>query len=601
MPQVPYSGAPEVSSQLDPLPNPQVNTSIDAFGGAVAGAVSHVGEAMQGAGKELMARAIGFQEINEQVKADQASADVTDLMNQRYLDYDKLKGDERIAGSKQYVDDLAKIRNDGAAGLESPYAKQKYLNDTRRLQSQMIWHGAVLARQGQDEATLAAAHGKMNAAVNNYGTVNPDDDKAFFNTAGQIKQDAANLVHSDNKLGGFAPGTPENNNAAAPIVSSKVSQMILAKMSADPAGAKALKAKALAAKLLTPDDSDKLDGRIENAVDNKLGRKIGLSVATKPEYKGRVPDAIKAAGDEAEKADPGNTVLKSNAQDAAEGRIVHETNLEKAAFQETLHGLQRGIDGTDSGGKVPLTLEEAQQDPNWRKMYESAPEEIQGQVRKQLMRNQTTDGWIPNEEGTRQYQNLYSVLSDPTSSAAEVDAALNTNLLKTSMTREQRTGIQNKIFGVLKDQGNPANVNSALNVAEVRSAMRDAGLQKGTDEYDKFVEEYTTAIGEFAQGAHRTVKDHKQLGEIASNMLTANASSWYNPMSWGGKSLYQNIFEVRPDLKAQAVGSWKRRYGTVPTEDQLQELAPAFYKEYFQQLGAKSRPSAGKIDTRATP
>ena len=68
--QVPYSAAPEEAPQLDPVPNAHVDTPVAAFGGAVAGAITHMGEVAEGAGKELFARAYAMQELNEQVKAD---------------------------------------------------------------------------------------------------------------------------------------------------------------------------------------------------------------------------------------------------------------------------------------------------------------------------------------------------------------------------------------------------------------------------------------------------------------------------------------------------------------------------------------------------
>ena len=153
--QVPYTGTQEVSPQLEPTQQVHEDTPVAAFGGAVAGAITHMGEVAEGAGKELFARAYAMQELNEQVKADSASADAMDKMTDRYLQYDQLRGQERIDGSKAYQDDLDKIRNDGMAGLNSPYAKMAYLRDTRRTQSMMVWHGGMLARQGMDEAAVA--------------------------------------------------------------------------------------------------------------------------------------------------------------------------------------------------------------------------------------------------------------------------------------------------------------------------------------------------------------------------------------------------------------------------------------------------------------
>ena len=62
--QVPYSGTMDVAPQLNPLPQVHVDTPIAAFGGATAGAITHMGEVVQGAGKELFDRAYAMQELN---------------------------------------------------------------------------------------------------------------------------------------------------------------------------------------------------------------------------------------------------------------------------------------------------------------------------------------------------------------------------------------------------------------------------------------------------------------------------------------------------------------------------------------------------------
>ena len=102
-----------------------------------------------------------------------------DKMTDRYLQYCQLRGQERIDGSKAYQDDLDKIRNDGMAGLNSPYAKMAYLRDTRRTQSMMVWHGGMLARQGMDEAEKQGSLAKIDSLGNTLATLNVTDGPSF--------------------------------------------------------------------------------------------------------------------------------------------------------------------------------------------------------------------------------------------------------------------------------------------------------------------------------------------------------------------------------------------------------------------------------------
>lgn len=589
--QVPYTGTTDVSPQLAPTQNVHVDTPTAAFGGAVAGAISHLGDVAEGAGKELLARANAFQEMNEQVKADSASADTSDAQTQRYLQFDQLKGQDRVDGLPQYISDIKKLREQGGQDLTSPYAKMKYLDDSRRNESAMVWHGGILARQGQDEATQGTLRANMNATVNQFATVNPNDDKGYHDAVDKLRQTADEYSHFN----------PQIDPASA--LSGQVSKLLKARSDADPVAGKQLYERAVADKLLTPEDADALHERIENAVTLKLGRKIGHDVGGSPDNQTSNPKVIEdKARAAAEKADPGNKDLSDTAADMAVARLGHEQEVQRAAWRETQSTLIQGIDGSSTNGKVPVSLEEAIQDPKIRDAYLTAPADVQGAVREQIRKNQTTDGYIPNEEGNKAFNNLYTALKDPRASASEVDEALNSDLLKTSMTREQRKTIMDLQSKTLKDQSSQSNVNSAMNIAEVQKAITDAGLQKNTDQYNQFVQQFTEAIGDYATGAHRTVKDHKQLGEIAQSMTyqmtTQHLGGYWNTKSG---STYENILESKPELKAQAIKAWTKINGSEPTPEQLESMAPAYYQKFFTELGQKSRPEQPKLTNRVVP
>lgn len=593
---VPYSGVPDVSPQVNPLSNVHEDTPVAAFGGAVAQAVEHAGDTEQGVGKELFARGYAFQELNEQVKADQAASDTMDAQTQRYLDYSKLRGNELVDGNKQYVQDLESIRQKGTDDLSSPYAKQKYLDDSRKSQSQMIWHGGMLARQGQDEAASIAATGQTSAAINRFSTLSPDDALGWKTAVNQITQAEEGRVHLK---GGPAPGTPESADAAKPAISAAVSQLILSKVNSDhPEQAKVFAKQALADGTLLPEDNDKLQWKIDNAVDGKLGRRIGSQAGADTSDK-NIKDIVQDARDAAEKADPGNKVLSDNAADAALARHDHEEALVTAAGRQTLQTLRRGIDGTDTNGKVPISLEEAMQDPNFRQTYNDSTPDVQGQARELIRKNQTTDGWIANDKGNQDFNNLYATLKDPRSSATEVDNALNTDILKTSMTREQRFIIGGLQDATIKNQSSEGNINSALHVPSVSLAIQNAGLTKGTPEYSEFVTKFTQAVENYTDGSHRTVKDNDQLGKIANSMLMQQAGKHF----WNSSSdpLYKDPFAANPALKAQALKEYQGMYGKDPTDDELNQMSGAMYNKYFQQLGTASRPATPKSTNRVIP
>ena len=250
--QVPYSGVPDVSPQVNPLPTAHVDTPIAAFGGAVAGAVTHLGEVAQGAGNELFARGYAMQELNEQMKADAAAADTTDKMTNRYLEYSKLKGDDLRKGFTQYQQDISKIREDGAADLQSPYAKVQYLRDSRRNESSMLWHGGALARQGQDEFATESTKLGMDAASDRLAKLGVGEGPEFDRSVADMQKIAGRYMVEQK---GIHPNQPEYEEGVAAATSPHVAKILKSIGHDDPGKAQELKEKYLKNKLLRPADA----------------------------------------------------------------------------------------------------------------------------------------------------------------------------------------------------------------------------------------------------------------------------------------------------------------------------------------------------------
>lgn len=285
MAQVPYSGAPEVGPALDPLPTPRVNAPAEAFGSGIAGAITHLGETAQGAGKELFGRAYAMQELDEQIKADTAAADVTDKMTKRYLEYDQLKGNERVAGYPQFQQDLAKIREDGGAGLTSPYAKVQYLRDSRRTQNSMIWHGGTLARQGMDEANKVAQHAITESVGDNLASTGTSDGPIYDKAMADAKTSLAQTVYRET---GFPPGTPENDQLVKDHLSKVNTKIAGALISGPhPEKGKDFLDRGVRNESIRASDALPLAIHAENAIETKGARGVAHEVASgTPEHWG---------------------------------------------------------------------------------------------------------------------------------------------------------------------------------------------------------------------------------------------------------------------------------------------------------------------------
>jgi len=571
--QVPYSGTMDVAPQLNPLPQVHVDTPIAAFGGATAGAITHMGEVVQGAGKELFDRAYAMQELNEGMKSDAASADAFMKMNERYLQFDQLRGQERIDGFKQYQTDMDKIRDDGANGL-SPVGTRAYLSDTRRAQSMMIWHGSLLARQGMDEAEKQASLGKIDASGNLLATVNVTDGPNFDNIVNTIKQTAANHVHD---LTGFAPGTPDNDNLAAPYLSKQIAKVAISRSNADPADGKAFFKKMTSEGLLQPADADIIQGRIDSAVLNKTASTIAhtVNVGTDTDTK---PAAIAAkARGAAAKADPGNGELADNAEQRAVTLWNTRQQVDFKSEQMARSSLLQTIDGTNSkDGKVPVSIEAAEAaNPDFKGHYLELSPESQSVVLQQIRKNQSVGGVVHNQQGDLQYYKLMQIgiNRDAGSTPDELNDLANADLLSpnfSSLTREQRQGLLKVQGEVINGQIQNPNMTHALTLGSVQQMLTDNGIDKKSnpDEYNKFQTAYHDAIVAYGLGAERSVKNDKELTEIAQGLINKNAGAWFSGLrEINTKQPFDSMIEFSPQAKKVGTTAFRQQYNRDPDFD----------------------------------
>jgi hypothetical protein len=611
--QVPYSGDPTVAPQLDPLPQVHVDTPIAAFGGATAGAITHMGEVVQGAGKELFDRAYAMQEMNEQVKADSASADAMDKMTDRYLQYAQLRGQERIDGSKAYQDDLDKIRNDGMNDLTSPYAKMAYLRDTRRTQSMMVWHGGMLARQGMDDAEKQGSLAKIDSLGNTLATLNVTDGPNFNNTINSIKQAAANHVHD---LSGFEPGTPDNDNLAAPYLSKQIAKVAISRSNANPADGKAFFEKMTSGDhpMLLAEDADIIKGRIDSAVLNKTAATIAhtVNVGTDTDTK---PAAIAAkARDAASKADPGNGELADNAEQRAVTLWNTRQQVEFKSEQMARSSLLQTIDGVNSkDGKVPVSIEAAEaSDPDFKGHFLELSPESQSVVLEQIRKNQSIGGVVHNPQGDLQYYKLMQIGINRNSGSTpeELNDLTNADLLSpqfSSLTREQRQGLLKVQGEVINGQIQNPNMTHALTLGSVQQLLTDAGIDKRSnpDEYNKFQTAYHDAIVGYGLGAERSVKNDKELTDIASGLINKNAGSWFGGLRGiNTKQPFDSMIEFSPQAKKAGTTAFRQQYNREPDFDSeadsklVNDLA---MRMIYMKYGQGAQPIKPKSTDRVTP
>lgn len=607
---VPYSGTETVAPQLDPLSPVHVDAPIAAFGGATAGAITHLGEVAQGAGKELFDRAYAFQEMGEQQKADQASADVFDQQTKRYLQFEQLKGAERTPEAfNQYVTDLKQMREDGAEGLNSPYAKMQYLRDSRRNQSMMIWHGGTLARQGQDEALKQSGLARTDSIFNSAATVGIHDGPELDQVIAAGKQAAANHVHD---LSGYEPGTKENSDLAAPYISHGIAKVVIARSNANPVEGKALADRMLEGKLLTQEDYDTLKPRLDSAIVNKTGTQIAHETVRALGPDAKPKDIESTARTAAAKADPGNDDLADKAAIQAQTIKDHTDQVKFLSEKQSRETLIKTIDGTNSqDGKVPVSLDQAMTaDPDFRSHYLDLSPESQNSVLNIIRHNQEVGGVVHNPTGDLEYYRLMQIGINRNSASTpqELDDLAGADLLKApfdSLTREQRQNLLKTQGEVINNQVQNPNMTHALTLGSVQQLLTAAGITKQANPaaYDQFQTSYHNAVVAYGMGAGRSVKNDEELTQIATGLINKQVGTW---SGWwhGAKQPYEGLAESSPQAAKVGASMFREQFNRDPdlTNDADKTLVNQLaLRTIFKAYGENAKPVKPKSTDRVTP
>lgn len=188
---VPYTGVPTVQPSFDATPSMSSNIPMDAFGAGVAGAVGHLGRAVEGAGSELYSRAIAMQQLNEQANAANAVAEFTTAQGEKYAQYSTLSGKNAVDGYKPYIEDLNATREAIGQKLSSPYAQKVYLQESRSIQARSVFSAAAHSgREGKNYAigsTQSLIDARTNAAA-----LAPQDDESY---QAALEQNAKDVKH----------------------------------------------------------------------------------------------------------------------------------------------------------------------------------------------------------------------------------------------------------------------------------------------------------------------------------------------------------------------------------------------------------------------
>jgi hypothetical protein len=192
--QVPYTGVPQVSPNLAPTPDMQVQTPAAAFGEASAEATKGLGRTIEQSSGEMYSRALAMQELDRQAAAVNASAKFADKAGQLQLDFHTKQGLEAKNAYPKFQQDIDDLRTQVGKELPDPYSQNIYMHESRSLQSRAVFAAGAHAGDQFKAYLNGTAQAKIDSN-NRSVMVDPKDDSAF---QAAIKD---NAVQADNLLG----------------------------------------------------------------------------------------------------------------------------------------------------------------------------------------------------------------------------------------------------------------------------------------------------------------------------------------------------------------------------------------------------------------
>lgn len=204
MPQVPYTGTPTVGLQSAPTPRYSVDTPLAAFGGTVASAVEGLGQAAQGAGKELFVRATAMQDLYNHSQAQEADARYMETAGRLHADYSALSGKSAVEAYPKYIQDLQEARKGIRDGLPNAMSQKLFDSQSLGTMGRTIFNGAGHAATENKRYALGASNARI-GAINDQTLSLPQDDRAFTDGLTKVEQE----VRAQGALAGIGEDATE--------------------------------------------------------------------------------------------------------------------------------------------------------------------------------------------------------------------------------------------------------------------------------------------------------------------------------------------------------------------------------------------------------
>lgn len=188
MPQVPFTGVPDVAPQMDATPRYTADARPEAFGVNVAQATQHLGQVADQAGNELFTRAIAMQDLYNHSEAQDADAQYMQKAGELHSQYSSLSGKAAVDAYPQYIKDLQDARKGIRDGLSNDMSGKLFDSQSLSTMGRTIFNGAGHAATQNKAFALNSSKSRVQA-IGDQALQTPADEAGFLQGLAQTKSE----------------------------------------------------------------------------------------------------------------------------------------------------------------------------------------------------------------------------------------------------------------------------------------------------------------------------------------------------------------------------------------------------------------------------
>lgn len=577
MPQVPdYRPVPSVAPEHRPIPSERIDAPVAAFGGATAQALSGLGKTLEHSGDELFARAIAFQQLDNETEARNADAQYMIGAGKIHAEYNALQGQARVDAYDKYQSDLEGMRQKIRGSLSNPMSQKMFDASSLSVMGRSIFNGAGAAAEASKQSYIGAIKAKDDLDANQVEQA-PKDEALFQQIRAKKVENAVNLALAEK--GASGKDNPIVQDYVAKAVSSLRRSQLIGMSRTEPMDALAKYEEHSAE--LSESDRQAVQGILETRGSAAAAVNISNQVYSNHlKADGTLDTSVKVLQDEvraeADRIQKENPFLKATIVEAAVAKLDSRIYRDRIAAVADKREATSELNDTIVNNNI-TDVQQLLVMPGIEKTLQKYGNVTTAELQKRI------DGlYKMGHQQTNQtnFVRLKGLANN------DVNGFLDTDLTQEPLNKvdyQTLVNIRNKLM-----QSPTSNPHVERAMLQLRNAigtqLTALGIdtrRNNKDEYDKFTGTLTEAIEGFQEANHRPPSPQELVDKIAPALLktTQTGPAWWRTTTPEYGRLQDQ--EIPQPIKDNIISEELAKGNVAPTDEQIKRKV---LREQFKKL-----------------